>query len=137
MKNWIIIWLACKSCIKSYRESYTDSCTCRRPPSPSCLTYLVVWTERWQGVFFAGVKCKFLQHSHHKQKVLPLCQTLAHALPPTRAEGDHALVGHKLVRLGIEETLGAELEGDHTVVLTLKCRSIFAFGLTAKLSPKA
>jgi hypothetical protein len=31
MKNWIPIWLACKSRIKSYAESYTHSYTCRRP----------------------------------------------------------------------------------------------------------
>jgi hypothetical protein len=30
MKNWTPIWLACKSCMKSYAESYTDSYTCRR-----------------------------------------------------------------------------------------------------------
>jgi hypothetical protein len=31
MKNWILIWLACKSCMKSYGELYKDSYMCRWP----------------------------------------------------------------------------------------------------------
>jgi cation diffusion facilitator CzcD-associated flavoprotein CzcO len=34
MKNWTPIWLACKSCIELYADSFADSYTCRRRMAP-------------------------------------------------------------------------------------------------------